>query len=311
DRNAASSVHGETPLASTDEEAYTTSSQPRMVPEDEYYSRLLSESVGTELERDRQSTRTRHGVGGTFTRTKETLINTPRKNSVTTSIRSTTSTRVPTIRKLSLSHPHAAPVQLPSTEVNNPTVDASGNVNKTKNRGWRTLRHTISQLLHRNLTSKEIAALPTFETVKNPTSDTHFVSSPRRLRSHSQSQSATDSTTLKLKSSSASLYTGRSNSRRSAKRLTISPPPRVFYEHQAKASGTETDRARRQRVRRSRSFSGYPNLRALAAIADEHEGASDRDDASVLDEATVEAQRVMRDIVQKRRVAFAKVSGEE
>ncbi|KAH0583310.1 hypothetical protein J132_09634 [Termitomyces sp. J132] len=154
--------------------------------------------------------------------------------------------------------------------------------NRSKEHSWRAVRRTVSYILRRD-PKKETGkdrSLPSSAPTVLP-----IISSPRALK---PSKSASS----KLTSSSTSIPTQRPY--RYARPLTISPPPRVFVVQQAQAL------TQKQRLRRSRSFSGYPN--GPVAIAEE---CSDFEMDAELDEATLEAQEVMKDISRKR--AFSRI----
>ncbi|KAG6861080.1 hypothetical protein C0995_004179 [Termitomyces sp. Mi166 len=144
---------------------------------------------------------------------------------------------------------------------NNPPLTTG----KSKRPSWQAIRRTVSHILHGDPNDEKEKDIPLTS-----------ISSPRALK-------PSKSASLKLKSSSASIYTQRSSG--SEKRLTITPPPRVLAQQQAQVL------ARRKRLRHSRSFSEYPNV--LVAIADE---SSDIDTDAGLDEATMEAQEMMKNI---------------
>ncbi|KAG6840109.1 hypothetical protein C0991_008923 [Blastosporella zonata] len=123
---------------------------------------------------------------------------------------------------------------------------------------WGDLRLTVSHIFGRHSKQEPSSA-------HDPLPSCTALHSPQIPSSHAPKSSKSAS----LESSSASLLsTGRST-----KRLTISPPARIFDDPQAYA--------RKQRLRRSRSFSGL--LNAFAAIA----GVGDNDGG--LDEVTIEA----------------------
>ncbi|KAG6909564.1 hypothetical protein DXG01_016812 [Tephrocybe rancida] len=144
---------------------------------------------------------------------------------------------------------------------------------KPKRRGWHAIRRTVSHILRRQPKDKD-STTPTPLSASHIATPSSSISSPRSLK---------PSKSGPLKPSSASLFS--KHSRRSDKRLTVTPPARAFDEQQAQS------RARKQQVRRSRSFSGFPNV--LAAITDE---GTDGDNDSGLDEVTREAQVLAREI---------------
>ncbi|KAG6815513.1 hypothetical protein H0H87_001048 [Tephrocybe sp. NHM501043] len=117
---------------------------------------------------------------------------------------------------------------------------------------WRSIRRTVSHILrpHSKLKDTQIPSPLSSSVSANVQTS---ISAPRPLK---PSKSTT------LKSSSASLSLKRS--RVPDKRLTITPPGHIFDDHRALAM------TRKHRVRRSRSFSGYPNL--LAVLSEENDG---------------------------------------
>ncbi|KAG6877309.1 hypothetical protein C0992_010290 [Termitomyces sp. T32_za158] len=154
--------------------------------------------------------------------------------------------------------------------------------NNSKRRSWRAVRRTVSHMLHREHKEKDkdILLFATGRTVPSA------ISSPRALK-------PSKSVSFKAKSSSPSISTNRT--RRSVKRLT-SPSPRFLAEQQAQAM------ARQQHLHRSRSFSGYSNV--LTVLTDE---CSEVDTDIGLDEATMEAQEVMKDL--RRKQVFTRIRG--
>ncbi|KAG6909558.1 hypothetical protein DXG01_016806 [Tephrocybe rancida] len=120
---------------------------------------------------------------------------------------------------------------------------------KTKNHRWRALRRTVSHILHRNTDIKGA-----------------YAPSPLSSSFNSSGTSTTSARTLKtpqsayLKTSSTFLFS--KHSRHSVAKSRATPlAPHLFDEPQSQTTAHE------QKLRRSRSFSGYPNI--LSTIADE------------------------------------------
>ncbi|KAG6831534.1 hypothetical protein H0H87_004860 [Tephrocybe sp. NHM501043] len=234
----------QTPRLVTEDEYYWRLSQPTSMPEDEFYARFSRElSISVSAASSRRVRIVRRSDVHLYQ--AEAALN---------------SSALPS------GHSEASRLQKQEEDTE---LDTRGD---SKNRGWKAVRRTVSQIFGRQTKHMGISNIAPLS--PSP-SDYHgtSISSPPTLKSYKSTF---------LKSSSASLFSRRS--RRSVKHLiTTTPAPQTFDEQKASS--------RRQNLRRSRSFSGFPNL--LTAIADE--GVIEETDVE-LDEVTVEAQRLARDI---------------